>query len=148
MIFKLKYYLYIMSDKTNDTAILLFDGVCNLCNSSVHFIIQHDKKDRFKFAAIQSEIGKELFKKFNMDPSLTDSLVLIELNRFYNRSTAALRIAKHLDGLYPLLYIFIIIPPFIRDGIYDLIAKNRYKWFGKKEACMIPSDEIRSKFVG
>lgn len=136
-----------MSNKTQDTAILLFDGVCNLCSSSVNFIIEHDKKDRFKFASIQSEIGKELLKKYAIDTSITDSVVLIEHNSCYTRSTAALIISKHLNGLYPMLYIFIIVPPFIRNGIYDYIAKNRYTWFGKRETCMIPSAEIRSKFI-
>lgn len=136
-----------MHDTTNDTAIILFDGVCNLCNASVQFIIQHDKKNHFKFASIQSEAGQKLLKKYSIDTSATDSIVLIENNRTYVKSTATLRIAKHLNGLYPLLYGFIIVPAFIRNGIYDLIAKNRYKWFGKKEACMIPSEELRSKFM-
>ncbi len=136
-----------MSVQPNDTAILLFDGVCNLCNSSVNFIIKHDKKNYFQFASIQSETGQELLKKHNINASTTDSVVLIENNKYYIKSTATLRIAKHLDGLYPLLYAFIIIPSFIRNVVYDLIARNRYKWFGKRETCMIPTDEIRSKFI-
>ncbi len=136
-----------MSDKINDIAIILFDGVCNLCNSSVQFVINHDRKDKFRFASIQSEIGESLLKKFNINRSITDSLILIENNRAYTQSTAALRIAKELNGLHPLLYLFIIVPPFIRNAVYDLIAKNRYKWFGKREECMIPTDELRRKFI-
>lgn len=136
-----------MYDTTNDTAIILFDGVCNLCNASVQFIIQHDKKNHFKFASIQSGAGQKLLKKYNIDASITDSIVLIDHNRSYIKSTATLQIAKHLNGLYPLLYIFIVTPSFIRNGIYDLVAKNRYTWFGRKETCMIPSAEIRSKFI-
>jgi predicted DCC family thiol-disulfide oxidoreductase YuxK len=136
-----------MSYKTNDTAIILFDGVCNFCNASVNFIIAHDKKNHFKFAAIQSKTGEELLKKYNIDESITDSAVLIENNKSYIKSTAVLRITKHLNGLYPLLYIFIIIPTFIRDGVYDFISRNRYKWFGKKESCMIPTEEMKSKFI-
>lgn len=136
-----------MPDKINDTAIILFDGICNLCNSSVNFIIQHDKRNRFTFASIQSVVGQELLKKYHIDGSITDSLVLIENNCSFIRSTASLRIAKHLNGLYPLLYALILIPPFIRNGVYDLIAKNRYKWFGKKEECMIPTEETRKKFI-
>ncbi len=136
-----------MTNKTNDTAIILFDGVCNFCNASVNFIIAHDKKNHFKFAAIQSKIGEGLLKKYNIDESITDSAVLIENNKSYIKSAAVLRITKHLNGLYPLLYLLIIIPPFIRDGVYDFISRNRYKWFGKKESCMIPTDEMKSKFI-
>lgn len=136
-----------MYDTTNDTAIILFDGVCNLCNASVQFIIQQDKKNYFKFASIQSEAGQKLLKKYNIDASIKDSIVLIENNRSYIKSTATFRIVKHLNGLYPLLYGFIIVPPFIRNAVYDVIAKNRYTWFGRKETCMIPSTEIRSKFI-
>lgn len=136
-----------MYDTTKDTAIILFDGVCNLCNTSVQFIIQHDKNNYFKFASIQSEVGQELLKKYNIDTSIADSIVLIENNRSYVKSTAILRIARHLKALYPLLYGLIIVPPFVRNVIYDLIAKNRYKWFGKQETCMVPSTEINSKFI-
>jgi predicted DCC family thiol-disulfide oxidoreductase YuxK len=136
-----------MFNKNNDTAIVLFDGVCNLCNSSVNFVIRHDKKNHFRFTANQSETGKALLKKFNIDNSKVESIVLIENNTCYKKSTAALRIAKGLNGLYPLLYLFIVIPPFIRNAVYDFIAVNRYKWFGKKEVCMIPSEELRSKFI-
>ena len=128
-------------------AIIIFDGVCNLCNSSVSLIIKHDKKNYFRFATLQSVAGKKLLNKFNITNLPNESFVLIENNKAYIRSTAALRITKHLNKLYPLLYGFIIIPSPIRNFIYNYIARNRYKWFGKKDQCMIPSDELRSKFL-
>jgi len=127
--------------------IILFDGVCNFCNSSVNFIIRHDKKQRCKFAALQSDVGKMLSQKHGIDQSKIDSIILVENGNVYIKSSAILRITKNLNLLYPLLYGFIIIPKFIRDGVYDFIARNRYKWFGKKEACMIPSPEIKSRFI-
>ncbi len=127
--------------------IILFDGVCNLCNGAVNFIIEKDKKNVFKFAALQSEIGLKLISKFNIDTSKLDSIILIDDEKYYEKSTAALHISKNLSGVYPLLFGFIIIPKFIRDPVYDYIAKNRYKWFGKKESCMIPTQELRNKFL-
>jgi len=127
--------------------IILFDGVCNFCNSSVNFIIRHDKKKRYKFAALQSNVGRMLSEKYGIDQSKIDSIILIENGDVFVKSSAILRITKSLNYLYPLLFGFIIIPKFIRDGVYDFIARNRYKWFGKKEACMIPSPEIKSRFI-
>ncbi|UAB80560.1 thiol-disulfide oxidoreductase DCC family protein [Marixanthomonas sp. SCSIO 43207] len=127
--------------------IILFDGVCNLCNSSVTFAIKRDKNDIFRFAALQSEIGMQLISKFKIDTSQTDSIILVEGNKYYEKSSAALHIAKHLSGGWPLLYGFIILPKFIRNAVYDFIAKNRYKWFGKKESCMIPTPELQAKFL-
>lgn len=127
--------------------IILFDGVCNLCNNSVVFIIKRDKKDIFRFAAIQSTEGEKLIEKHGIDTSKTDSIILMEGDSYSVKSTAALKIAKHLKGAYPLLYIFIILPAFFRNWVYDIIAKNRYKWFGKKDICMIPTPELRSKFL-
>ncbi len=127
--------------------IILFDGVCNLCNNAVVFIIKRDKKDVFRFAAIQSDEGEKLIKKHNIDTSKTDSIILIENDTYSVKSTAALKIAKHLKGGYPLLYGFIILPAFFRNWVYDIIAKNRYKWFGKKDNCMIPTPELKEKFL-
>ena len=127
--------------------IILFDGVCNLCNGAVTFIIKRDKKDVFKFAALQSEIGQQLISKFNIDTSKVDSIILIDGDKHYEKSSAALRIAKQLSGAYPLLFGFMILPKFIRNAVYDYIAKNRYKWFGKKESCMIPTPELKSRFL-
>lgn len=127
--------------------IVLFDGVCNLCNGAVLFIIKRDKKDRFRFAALESDLGKELLARHNIDPSKIDSIVLISGDSAFAKAGAALRIAKYLTGLWPLLYSLIIIPKFIADAVYDFIARNRYKWFGKKESCMIPTPELKSKFL-
>ena len=121
--------------------------MCNFCNTSVNKIIKYDKKNVFKFAAIQSDAGKKLLTELSIDTLKIDSILLIENNTLFAKSTAVLKIAKQLSGLYKLGYAFIIIPPFIRDTIYDFIAKNRYKWFGKKESCMIPSIEVREKFL-
>ncbi len=127
--------------------IILFDGVCNLCNGAVTFIIKRDKKNLFKFATLQSEIAEELLIAKLSDKELLDSIVLIENGKQYTKSSAALRIAKNLSGAYPLLYIFMVIPKFLRDWVYSIIAKNRYKWFGKKDACMIPTPELKKKFL-
>ncbi len=134
-------------DNEQKHKIILFDGVCNLCNNSVTFIIKRDKKDIFRFAALQSDIGAEFIKKYGIDTSKTDSIILIDGNTHYERSTAALKIAKDLSGGYPLLYAFMIIPNFIRNWAYDYIAKNRYKWYGKQESCMIPTPELKAKFL-
>ena len=127
--------------------IVLFDGVCNLCNGAVLFIIKRDKKDRFRFAALESDLGKELLARHNIDPSKIDSIVLISGDSAFAKAGAALRIAKYLTGLWPLLYSLVIIPKFIADAVYDFIARNRYKWFGKKDSCMIPTPELKSKFL-
>ena len=133
--------------ETSSHSIILFDGVCNLCNSSVNFVIKRDKKDRYRFGALQEEPGAGLMKEYNIDPEVTDSIVLIENGKAYTKSTAALRVSRHLGGLYPLAYIFMIIPNFIRNWVYDYVARNRYKWYGKKDQCMIPTPELRAKFL-
>ncbi|WP_323757774.1 thiol-disulfide oxidoreductase DCC family protein [Roseivirga sp.] len=127
--------------------ILLFDGVCNLCNSSVNFIIDRDPKKHFKFAALQSDFGQTKLKELGFNQEEFDSLVLLSNGKIYRKSSAALRIAKKLKGLWPFLYIFIIIPPFIRHGVYDIIGKNRYKWFGKQDSCRMPTPELKQRFV-
>ncbi|MBX2828376.1 MAG: thiol-disulfide oxidoreductase DCC family protein [Flavobacteriaceae bacterium] len=130
-----------------DQRIILFDGVCNLCNSSVTFVIKRDKKNRFKFAALQSDIGQELISHHGIDTDKVDSIIFIENGKAYTKSTAALRVSKYLGGAYPLMMAFMIVPPFIRNWVYDWVARNRYKWYGKKESCMIPTPELRSKFL-
>lgn len=127
--------------------ILLFDGVCNLCNGAINFVIKHDKKDAFRFASLQSDIGRELLTKYKIDSQHIDSVILIEKGKVYTKSSAALRASKDLNAAFPLLYGFMLVPKFIRNGIYDFIARNRYKWFGKKESCMIPTPELREKFL-
>ena len=127
--------------------IVLFDGDCNFCDSSVQFIIKRDPAAHFLFTSLQSDKGMELTKQYAI-PEDVDSLVLIENGKAFTRSSAALRIAKKLDGLWHLLFLFILVPRKIRDGVYDYVAKNRYKWFGKKEdACMLPPPEIRKRFI-
>ncbi len=126
----------------NTSSILFFDGVCNLCNATVLFIIKRDKKAKIKFAPLQGTIAQNL-----IGTPQYDSLVLFEKGKIYYRSTAALKVAAKLSGLWPLLYVFIVIPPFIRDFIYEIIAKNRYAWFGKKDSCMIPTRELKSRFL-
>ncbi|CAM3239939.1 thiol-disulfide oxidoreductase DCC family protein [Filibacter tadaridae] len=127
--------------------IVLFDGECNFCDSSVQFIIKRDPYAHFVFSSLQSEKGQELVKEYKI-PADVDSLVLIEKGKAYTKSSAALRIAKKLDGLWHLLFLFILIPSRIRDGVYDIVATNRYKWFGKKEdACMLPSPDERKRFI-
>jgi predicted DCC family thiol-disulfide oxidoreductase YuxK len=128
-------------------AIILFDGVCNFCDRSVQFVLRRDKKAYFNFASLQSEIGQNLLEKYKIPKDKFESLVLIENDKAFLFSTGALRIARKLNGAWPLLYGFIIIPPFIRNFFYKLIANNRYRLFGKKEECMIPSPEWRSRFL-
>ncbi|QNL22506.1 thiol-disulfide oxidoreductase DCC family protein [Hyphobacterium sp. CCMP332] len=127
--------------------IILFDGVCNLCNSSVNFIIDRDKKDKFRFAALQSAEGQEELRKIGMDKEYLDSIVLIKKGKLLHKSTAALHISKELTGLWPIISFFLIIPKVLRDFFYDIIAANRYKWFGRQEECRIPSPDLRSKFL-
>ena len=127
--------------------IIIFDGVCNLCNGAVTYIIKRDKKNIFKFAALQSEIGQELVSKFKIDTSKVDSIILIDGEKHYEKSSAALHIAKHLSGAYPLLFGFMIVPKLLRNAVYDYVARNRYKWFGKKESCMIPTTELKERFL-
>ena len=128
-------------------AIILFDGVCNLCNSSVQFVIQHDRSDKFLFAALQSQTGQALLEKYNLPQQGFDSFVLIQNEKVFLKSTAALHVAKQLNGPTKLLYGFIIVPAFIRNAVYNFIAKNRYKWFGKKDSCMMPTPTLQSRFL-
>ncbi|WP_299221799.1 thiol-disulfide oxidoreductase DCC family protein [uncultured Aquimarina sp.] len=128
--------------------IILFDGVCNLCSGAVNFIIKHDKKDVFRYASLQSEVGQKLAKERNIDTSKLDTILLIEPNlAYYHKSTAALHIARQLSGGYPLLSVFLIFPKFLRDCVYDIISRNRYNWFGKKESCMIPTPKLKALFI-
>lgn len=128
--------------------IILFDGVCNLCNSAVQFIIKHDKKDVFRFVALQSDLGKEICHYIGVNPKITDSIILYEPGiAYYLKSEAALKIATEFYSIYSFLGVFKIFPKRIRDSIYDYIAKNRYRWYGKKDHCMIPSSELKSKFI-
>lgn len=124
-------------NKNIQTQIILFDGYCNLCNSAVQFILKRDKKRRFRYASIQSVIGGKILAKNGLSITEIDTVVLIENGIVYTYSTSALKIARSLSGLWPLLYGAIIIPVFLRDAFYKFIAKNRYRWFGKRDTCMM-----------
>lgn len=127
--------------------LILFDGVCNLCNNSVTFVIERDPSAYFQFAALQSEEAAERIAEYAKKTALPDSIVLIDEKGLHTRSTAALRVARHLSGLWPLLYVFAVIPAPIRDIVYDWIARNRYKWFGKEDSCMLPTPELQQRFL-
>ena len=127
--------------------VILFDGVCNFCNSTVNFIIDRDKKKRFKFTALQSEAGQKILKTFNLNVTDFDTIIMAEDHSYYEKSTAALKIAKGLGGIWKLFYVFVIVPACIRDFFYDIIAKHRYKWFGKKDKCRIPTNEEKERFL-
>jgi predicted DCC family thiol-disulfide oxidoreductase YuxK len=131
----------------SNNPIILFDGVCNLCNSSVQFVLKHDTKKIFRFASLQSFAGQALLKEYNLSQTAFNSFVLIKKGKVFLKSTAALMVARQLKGAVKFLYWFIIIPPFIRNAVYNVIAKNRYKWFGKQESCMMPTPELQSRFL-
>lgn len=132
---------------TREQSVILFDGVCNLCNASINFIMKRDTKNRFLVGALQQGPGQKLLSNFQVDPSYLDSLVLVERGQIYFRSTAALKIAKNLSGPWPIFYPLIFLPAFLRDPIYDWIGKNRYRWFGKKNTCRLPTPEEKAKFL-
>lgn len=126
--------------------IILFDGVCNVCNKSVQFVIKRDNKNIFQFASLQSNFGQKMIKKYRIHPNM-NSLVLIDEDACYFESTAALKICKQLNGFWKFMYIFIIVPAPIRNFVYRIIAKNRYKWFGRTRSCPVYPPEIRKKFI-
>lgn len=127
--------------------IILFDGVCNFCNASINFMIDHDPKKYFKFASLQSEIGQAILRKFNKNTKDFDSVILLKNNQLYQKSAAALEIAKHLSGLWKYLSVFTVLPTPFLNFFYDMIAKNRYKIFGKSESCRIPTPERQERFL-
>ena len=127
--------------------IILFDGVCNLCNGAVQFIIERDNKQVFRFASLQSEVGQKYMRQAGLSPDKIDTILLVENDKIHDKSTAALRIAKRLDGLWFLMFGFIIVPSFIRNSVYDFIARNRYKWFGKQDSCWMPTPDLKKLFL-
>lgn len=127
--------------------LILFDGVCNFCNFWVNFIIDRDDKDLFRFASLQSDFGQSILKNLNLSTNDFDTFILIEGKKYFIKSTAALKVIKDILGWLKILYPFIILPEFIRDSVYNLIAKNRYKIFGKSETCRVPTEEEKSKFI-
>lgn len=128
--------------------IILFDGICNLCDSVVQFVIKHDSKDVFRFVPLQSELGLSIIKHIAIDTSKVDSIILYEPGTaYYHKAEAALKISGHLGGIYSLLNVFSVLPKGFSNAVYDYIARNRYRWFGKKESCMVPTPELKSKFL-
>lgn len=127
--------------------IVLYDGVCGLCDRSVQLILRNDRRGRFRFAALQSEAGRALLEKYGLAPEALDSVVLVEGGRAWRKSRAALRIGRGMDLPWPLLWPLIVIPRPVADFFYDLLAKNRYRIFGKLDACMIPPPEVRARFL-
>lgn len=138
-----------MSATTADShPVLLFDGVCNLCNGAVQFIIRRDRQSTFRFAALQSDAAKSLLQSAGADVGgLPDSMVLIEDGRLYTRSSAALRIARHLQFPWPLVRVFWIVPRPLRNWMYDFVARHRYRWFGRRDQCMLPTPELQARFL-
>ena len=139
---------YMMKNLPPNKKIILFDGVCNLCNTSVQFVIKQDSRDIFRFVALQSDLGQDILKHIGIDPKHIDSIILYEPGiAYYYKSDAALEIAKNLGGFFHFGTLFRIIPTGIRNQLYDYIAKNRYNWYGKMENCMLPTPELKSKFL-
>ena len=137
-----------MDNIPKEKKIILFDGVCNFCDAAVQFIIKRDKKDIFRFVAIQSDLGQEIIKHIGIDTSKTDSIILyVPGEAYYYKAEAALKIGKELGGLYSLLTIFTLLPIGLSNIVYDFVARNRYKWYGIKDACMIPTPAMKAKFL-
>lgn len=127
--------------------VVLFDGVCNLCNSSVQFLIRNDKSNKLKFASLQSDFGQNVLLDYHKDSNDFDSFIYLRDNRLLEKSTAALYVIKDLGGIYSVLFVFIFVPAFIRNALYSYVAKNRYRWFGKREQCMMPTTNLQDKFI-
>jgi predicted DCC family thiol-disulfide oxidoreductase YuxK len=127
--------------------LILFDGVCNLCSASVQFVIRHDSAAKFRFAAIQSEIGREIFQRHGLDPANLQTFVFITDGRIFLRSDAAIEVVARFGGAWKLLRVFSLVPRSVRDAIYSFIAQNRYRWFGRQEVCMTPTPEIKERFL-
>ena len=137
-----------LTDLHTDKKIVLFDGVCNLCDKSVQFILKRDKKDLFRFVPLQSPLGEEIVDYLGIDKTKTDSIILYEPKKaYYYKAQAAIKIGFHLGGFISLINIFSILPKAISNRVYDYVAKNRYKWYGKKNECMIPTPEMKAKFL-
>jgi predicted DCC family thiol-disulfide oxidoreductase YuxK len=132
---------------TNNQKILYFDGICNLCAGAVQFVLKRNKKQNIFFASLQSKAGQEMLAHFGLPQTDFNSLVFVENGKMYQQSTGALRVARHLNAAWPLLFGLIIIPPFIRNAVYNWVAKNRYKWFGKKNECWLPTPDLKKRFL-
>lgn len=134
-------------DKDFNFPIILFDGVCNLCNASVQWVLRRDRRGQFRFAALQSETGQQLLARFGMDPAAFNTVVLADGGRLYTRSDAALEVARRLGAPWAWLAVFRYLPRGLRDAVYDWIARNRYRWFGRQESCLLPRPEWKERFV-
>lgn len=130
-----------------NSKIILFDGICNLCNSTVQKVIENDADNQFRFASLQSEFGQKFLQENHLSTEEFNSIILIDGDKFYTQSDAALRIGKELKGIYKLSGLLFIFPKFIRDSVYNFISRNRYKWFGKQDNCWLPTPELQSKFI-
>ncbi len=130
-----------------NTPVIYFDGECNLCSGAVQFILRRDKQERFRFASLQGQGGQAFLSANKFSSAQYDTVILQEGEKIYTRSTAALRICKYLNGLWPLVYLFIIIPHFMRDGVYNFISRNRFAWFGKRESCWLPEPKWMNRFL-
>jgi predicted DCC family thiol-disulfide oxidoreductase YuxK len=131
----------------NENYILLFDGVCNLCVGVVNFTIKRDSEEKFKFAALQSESGQALLKKYNLPTNDFDSFVFIKGEKYFLKSSAALNVLKELGGVWKLFYLFIILPAPLRDFIYNIVARRRYSIFGKRDSCIVPTPAVKRRFL-
>lgn len=127
--------------------VILFDGVCNLCNGAVQFIIKRDPDGIFRFASLQSVAGQEVLRRHDLPTEDFDTMVLVEGDTVFTKSTAALRILRRLGGVWTVTYTFIAVPRFVRDWVYGTVARNRYSWFGKREQCMVPTPDLKSRFL-
>lgn len=136
-----------MTADDKKSGVVIFDGVCNLCNGAVNFIIQRDPEARFLFTPNQSELARQLARRHNIQESLDETIVLIQANKCYYRTDAALEIASQLTGGWRLLRILRVIPTGLRDWVYGIVAGHRYDWFGRRDVCMTPTDDVSSRFV-
>lgn len=134
-------------DSLPSSAVILFDGVCNLCNGFVNFVVDHDPEGYFTVGSLQSETAKAYLEEFEADPNTLDTIVLIENGQLYTRSTAALRIFRHLTAPWPLLYVLVVVPGGLRDWLYHVIAGKRYDWFGRRDQCRRPTRDVYDRFI-
>lgn len=132
---------------TRYKALILFDGTCNLCQGSVQFVLKHEKAPWYSFASLQSDTGQRVLEQYHLPQDSFRSFVLVENGKLYTQSTAALKVTRKLRGAWPLLYCFMIVPAFVRNVVYNIIARNRHKWFGKTESCMLPTPELKERFL-
>jgi len=137
----------LVTEAISQGAIVLFDGVCNLCTGAVQFIIQRDPSAYFSYCSMQSELGKQLLRKHGIDPEAMNTFVLLHHDHCFTKSDAALRIASKLQGAWSLLDLFLVVPKPLRDWCYDVIARNRYKWFGQSQSCMLPTRDLMRRFL-